>query len=190
VAAALWPDVSDRRATANLRTTLWRLLSIAGWPVVVAQDDLLQLSPAVAVDLHECGELLRNVRLGTSVRRDVLAMFSSELVPEHYEDWIIFARERHRQFRVHALEELCRVAAERGQFDAAIEAGLLAVECEPLRETSCAALMCAHLAEGNVIEAVRQLKIYRDSLSEAGLVDVSTRTLDELIATAGRAAVH
>src|SRR5215207_2972089 len=88
---------------------------------------------------------------------DVAALtVSGDLLPDWYDEWIAVDRERLRQLRVHALEALCeRWTAER-RFGEALEAGLAAVQVEPLRESAHRALIGMHLAEGNVVEAVRQ----------------------------------
>src|SRR5919112_4822723 len=46
VAAALWPDVTERRAAASLRSTLWRLATPTGFLLETA-DDTLRLVPDV-----------------------------------------------------------------------------------------------------------------------------------------------
>jgi DNA-binding SARP family transcriptional activator len=181
IAGTLWPETSDKRATANLRTALWRLSSMTGHAAIVSECDRLQLSPRVKVDLRDCRNYISAVRRGRAVPGRALPLLAMELLPDNDEDWVAFARERHRQLRLHALEELCRRATAGREFDRAIETGLLAVDCEPLRESSHAALIEAHLAEGNVVEARRQLESYRHALSDAGLGYVGTEALDALV---------
>src|SRR4029450_13229953 len=78
-----------------------------------------------------------------------------ELLPGWYEDWVLFERERLRQLQMHALEAIAgRLTAERG-FAGGIGGGRAAVRLEPLRESATRALIAAHLAENNVVEAVR-----------------------------------
>jgi DNA-binding SARP family transcriptional activator len=67
----------------------------------------------------------------------------------------------------------------------AIAAALAAVRAEPLRESSQRALITAHLAEGNVSEAVRNLDSYRRLLL-AELHIAPSVELENLVATAGR----
>jgi DNA-binding SARP family transcriptional activator len=185
VAGTLWPDICEQRAMGNLRTVLWRLSSTLGATAVVATDaDRLLLARGVNVDLYRCLDYVNTIRAGQPVPPEAVSLLSAELLPDRYEDWIVFARERHRQLRLHALEHLCRRATEEGDYDRAIEVGLLAVACEPTRATSQIALIRAHLAEGNVTEAHRQLAIYRKSLIDAGLGHVSTEPVEALITTA------
>ena len=74
------------------------------------------------------------------------------------------ARDRartHPPMRIHALEALGRTLINVRRFSDAIDAALAAVAAEPLRESAHVVLIEAHLAEGNVSEAVRQLERFR-----------------------------
>ncbi len=88
-------------------------------------------------------------------------MAASELLPGWCDDWVVFERERLRQLLMHALEVLATRLAVEGRFAAAIAASLEAVRMEPLRESAHEALITVHLAEGNVVEAVRQYQRLR-----------------------------
>src|SRR5207249_4170428 len=91
---------------------------------------------------------------------------AGELLPGWYEDWLIVERERLRQRMLHMLEAACRRLTEAARFAEAIEVGLAAVAVEPLRESAHAAVIHAHLAEGNLVEASRQYELLRDLLRE------------------------
>ena len=71
--------------------------------------------------------------------------------------------------RLHVLERLSTWAARSGRFADAIVVGLLAVEGGPLRESAHRCVVRAHLAEGNVDEAVRQVAAYLAELDAADL---------------------
>jgi DNA-binding SARP family transcriptional activator len=94
------------------------------------------------------------------------APFLVDLLPDWYDDWVILERERYRQLRLHALEALSRLLADRDRYAEAIDVGLAAVACEPLRESAHRVLIRTHLAEGNVAEAARQYRSYRRMLQE------------------------
>jgi DNA-binding SARP family transcriptional activator len=157
VAGQLWLDSTGDRAAASLRSALWRLHRAAG-DVVWASARQVGLSPWVEVDVDVIGAAAHAVLAGEQAHPgDVAALTASgDLLPDWYEEWIAVDRERLRQLRVHALEALCeRLTAER-RFGEALEAGLAAVQAEPLRESAHRALIGMHLAEGNVVEALRQ----------------------------------
>ena len=95
-----------------------------------------------------------------------MSALCGDLLPGWYDDWIVLERERFRQLRLRALDTLCERLAEAGCLDAALEAGLAAVAGEPLRESSHRAVVRVHLADGNVAEAIRQYRLYRQLLHD------------------------
>ena len=165
VAGSLWPDTSDRKACANLRSTLWRLNGLAA--VVSATPVTLALDPNVTVDTHHLEAAARSL-VDEDDPVDVSDLdpsdLSGELLPEHWDTWLLFERERLRQLSLHALEALSHRLSAQGRHTAAVLAGIAAVEAEPLRETANRVLVEAHLAEGNVAEAVRHYRRYEDLL--------------------------
>lgn len=168
VAGTLWPETSDSRAAANLRSALWRLRQVSR-PLVDATATRLQLSYGVEVDVLKLEEVMR--RIGD--RRTHLAapdierlMSPADLLPGWYEEWVVFERERLRQLRLHSLDILSERLVARRRFALAVEAALAAVRDEPLRESSHRSLIRAHLAEGNVSEAIREYRGYRQLLND------------------------
>lgn len=165
VAGVLWVDAAEDRSLANLRSTLWRLRRSAG-TVVEARGSQLQLAPDVAVDVRALSELARSV---LEERTDCAAirladLTHGDLLPTWYDDWVLMERECLRHARLHALEALCDLFATAGKYWHAVEAGLAAVRGDPLRESAQRALIRAHLAEGNTLEARRQYRAYEDLL--------------------------
>jgi DNA-binding SARP family transcriptional activator len=76
--------------------------------------------------------------------------------PLRYDDWLVDDRESLRHLRLHAMENLADELSRQDRHAEAIQAALAAVRLEPLRETAHAALIGAHLAEGNRSEALRR----------------------------------
>ena len=168
VAGTLWPDTSDTRAAANLRSALWRLRQVSR-PLVEATGDRLQISHGVEVDFFELEAVIRRIHDHRTepAALDVERLASpADLLPGWYEDWVVFERERLRQLRLHSLDVLSDRLVERGRFALAVEAALAAVREEPLRESSHRSLIRAHLAEGNVSEAIREYRGFRQLLSD------------------------
>lgn len=99
-----------------------------------------------------------------------IMVLTREILPDWYDEWLLPARERHRQLRLHALETLCALLTRVGRFGEAIQAGLSAVSIEPLRESAHLRVIEAHLAENNLIEALRQYRLLETLLlRELGL---------------------
>lgn len=164
VAGVLWPDATEKHAAASLRSALWRLSQPHdGRATVMATPQTVALASAVRLDLREALAAGKALLQGAAGTPDV-SMFSGDVLTDWYEDWVIVARERFRQLRLHALEVLCLRLSGEGRAAAAIEAGLAAVAGEPLRESAQRVLIEAHLAEGNAVEAVRQHDRFRNLL--------------------------
>lgn len=160
VCEALWPDRDTQRSAANLRSALWRLRGPAA-DLVTATRDVLTLRP-VACDVTEVAATAEALREGRATV-DTLAIrhFFDDLLPAWYDDWLLLERDRFVQLRVEALVTLCELLAARGRFAEAIEAGLVAVAADPVREDTHRALILAHLAEGNPQDAARHYERYR-----------------------------
>jgi DNA-binding SARP family transcriptional activator len=167
VAGSLWLDSSEERAYASLRSTLWRLHR-SGTRVIECSGPRLALDASMVVDLRESETLAQRILGGpTGEDFDVRVIsLSADLLPDWYDEWIVFERERYRQLRLRALDTLCGRLTEAGRLDAALEAGLAAVAGEPLRESSHRAVVRAHLADGNVAEAVRQYRLCQRLLND------------------------
>jgi DNA-binding SARP family transcriptional activator len=194
VAGSLWLDMPERRATASLRTALWRTNS-GRRAIVVTSATHVGLEPAVAVDLRHTTQLARSIIDGRANGRQpapdavaTLMRAPDELLPDWYEDWVVVERERYRQLRLHALEALSFELAAHGDFSRAVEAGVAAVAIEPLRESAHRALMNAHLEEGNAVEAIRQYRSFTRLLRAQLGIDPSAhiRALADRAVGAGR----
>ena len=186
VAQALWPDTPAARAAANLRSTLWRLRHGHGEGPISSTPYGLALGPETVVDIHAVHAMTAGLVHGPGDGPDRLdpATLSDDVLPEWSEEWLLSTREWFRQVRLHALEALCHRHCREGRFGEAIEVGLAAVACEPLRESAHRAVVEAHLAEGNPAEALRQYRAYRRLLDdELGLPP--SRRFQELIAGLG-----
>ena len=169
VAGALWPDASEARAYASLRTALSRL-SVVGHEAIVVTDSTIALAPAVRVDIREARALAhRLIDAAVPVASDATARaidsLSADCLPDWYDEWAVIESEEWRQLRLHALDALARHLTAAGRFGDAVAAALAAVRADPLRESACAALIAAHIAEGNQSEAIRAFERYRALLA-------------------------
>jgi DNA-binding SARP family transcriptional activator len=166
VSGSLWPDVAAQRANANLRSALWRVPMVSQQPLVAATTTHLRLCPEVEVDFQIAAQRAsRALRPGKGIGSEVdVELLCDDLLPDWYEDWIVFERERHRQLRLHALDVTCSELIELGRYGEALEIALKEVAAEPLRETAFRLLVRIHLAEGNVAEALRQYRRFAHML--------------------------
>jgi DNA-binding SARP family transcriptional activator len=168
VAGSLWGNTSEKHAAGSLRSALWRL-GHPKHPLVEVMDTHLRLSPTVAVDVHASEALAHRVlddSLDLSQSDLDESLLAADVLPDWTEEWVLVKREHHTQLRLRALEALCRRLIGLGNFGQAVQAGLLAVSGEPLRESAQRALIAAHLAEGNAAAAVKQYDSFRELLRD------------------------
>jgi DNA-binding SARP family transcriptional activator len=182
VAGTLWPEATQTRSCANLRSALWRL-HCSGLDLVTRTVTHVELATSVWVDTHDVVALARRLLDGAAAcsHEDLdSTRFGGELLPDWDDDWLLVERERLRQLCLHSLEAQCRRLVAIGRYGAAVEAGLAAVAGEPLRESAHRALITVYLAEGNHSEALRQYQGYRGLLREELGLDPS-RQMAELL---------
>lgn len=161
VSGTLWPDRSEARVAASLRTAIWRLQQ-AEAHLINADGQRLGLAHRLRVDYRRRSALAGSVLAGNDDPAAIAELCRpGELLPDWYDDWLAIEREHFRLLRAQALERLAERLAQRRRFGEAAEAGLAAVTSDPLRETAHRALIRVFLAEGNAFEAVRQFRLFR-----------------------------
>jgi DNA-binding SARP family transcriptional activator len=168
VAGRLWPETTEVRAFANLRSTLWRAHR-CGHQLVEPANSHLRLAADVQVDVHRATAdarlLIDGSAEGTDQDPQRFALLS-QLLPDWYDDWVDIERERYRQLGLHALEMLAGRLTAQGRSGEAADAAVAAIAGDPLRESAHRSLIRVHLAERNPSEALRQYRSYRAMLSE------------------------
>ncbi|WP_405651771.1 BTAD domain-containing putative transcriptional regulator [Streptomyces sp. NBC_00019] len=176
LAGTLWPEVTEGHARGSLRTTLWKLPP-GEPPLIGCRGDALQVTPALRVDVHAFTRTALCVVQGDGPRvGPALGLLTGEdLLPGWDEDWVLLERERLRQLRLHALDALAEALIRQGRPALAMEAAWASVRAEPLRESAHRAVVSAHLAEGNVVEAVRHYDAFCRLLDEELGVEPSPR---------------
>ena len=170
VAGSLWLDSTDDRAAGSLRSALWRLNREGR--VVETSGEKISLVSDVAVDV--AAAVVQAHRLLDPASDECPSFYDvrlrDDLLPDWYDDWLAFERERFRQLRIHALESLCERLIALDRFGEAIETALAVATAEPLRESAHRILIRIHLAEGNGAEALAQYRRFRALLhDELGL---------------------
>ncbi len=165
LAGLVWPDRPEHRAIANLRGAIWRLpprLRLA----VDKSADWVRLDHSWVVDLHDAVRAAKRLRAGdfdgfSDAHRGLL---SADLLPDWDMDFLVVARERHHQLRLHALEDLAHLQIRAGHPLDAVDTALSAIAAEPLRETAQCLLLTAHLEAGNRAEVIRAFERFRGLL--------------------------
>jgi DNA-binding SARP family transcriptional activator len=172
VAGTLWPESTEDRSHASLRSALWRLNGTEPG-LVRSAGGALVLNHSIEVDASRMASTARMVMGGFFDSRrvgEIKELFAHDLLPEWDDEWVVVDRERLRQLRLHALESLAEQCTRAHRFGDAIEACLLAIGSEPLRESAHRTLIEAHLAEGNRASAMQHFELYETLLqAELGL---------------------
>lgn len=164
----LWGDRTEERASACLRSAIWRANASSGARIVDADRTRVALSPDVGVDARQASTAAHAQLTGGAPVNPV--MLTGDLLPGWYDDWVMVERERIRQLCLSAMEQMAQSLLDAGQVSLAIEAALSVVTTEPLRESAQRVLIEAHVAAGNRGEALRQFDRCRDLLrAELGL---------------------
>jgi DNA-binding SARP family transcriptional activator len=167
VANTLWPIGDDGRAGGNLRSALWRL-NRAGIDVLAVDKHSLEVRDDVLVDVRLVGEWANRLIGGAPPEEDLVVLPSGidalDLLPGWYDDWVLMERERVRQRMLHSLDALSRCLVRAGRWAEGVEAAMVAVAAEPLRESAQRALLEAHISEGNWVEGRRAFNAYRSLL--------------------------
>ncbi|MEU9152860.1 BTAD domain-containing putative transcriptional regulator [Streptomyces sp. NPDC048417] len=178
VAGTLWPDVAEEHALGSLRTVLWRLRRMRQ-PAVRSDGDSLCLADSVSVDVDDFTRaalrLAGSLQVPDEAPPPLVLLEGGELLPGWDEEWIPPERERLRQLRLHALESLSVRLTVSGRYALALEAALRCVAIEPLRESAHCAVVAVHLAENNVVEAIRHYEAFRRLLREELGLEPSAR---------------
>nr|WP_198151567.1 BTAD domain-containing putative transcriptional regulator [Kibdelosporangium sp. MJ126-NF4]CEL16475.1 transcriptional regulator [Kibdelosporangium sp. MJ126-NF4] len=175
VAGTLWPENTMSRASANLRSSLWRATR-TGHHVIDASVHEMSIAEHIKIDIHEAMtrayQLLDHSCscdgiLTTQTRTDL----SADLLPDWSDnEWVLVEQEQYHQLRMHALEAMSERLTAAGRHGEAVAAGLAAVRAEPLRESAHRALINAHLGAGNQGAALHQYEQCRRMLlDELGL---------------------
>ncbi|MER5639731.1 BTAD domain-containing putative transcriptional regulator [Kitasatospora sp. NPDC002227] len=168
-AAVLWPQLDPARAGAALRTALHRLPGERAH-LVDSTPERLRLAPHITVDLVErraVAAQLLNLALpmgAEELSRAISCELGTDLLADWEEDWLSHHQVRWRQLRLHALEALSARLSEAGWAGAAVDAALVAIHSDNLRESAHETLVAAYLAAGNQIAAHAYRISYRELL--------------------------
>jgi hypothetical protein len=101
VGRTFWPEVPQERASANLRSTLWRLRQ-PRFPLVEATVRELRLASCVRVDFRDGVSFAHRLLSAPSDPTNLgvgWRSFAGELLPGCYEEWVLLERRsftRHR----------------------------------------------------------------------------------------------
>lgn len=175
LAGLLWPETTEHRALASLRTGIWRVNQAAPGLVVSAQG-VVELGRRPEIDIDALIETSRCVLEGTGPGASPLDPGAAgELLADWDDCWLEQERERLRQLHLHVLEAAASRLADEGRYGLALESALAALRADDLRESAHRTVIAIHLAEGNVAEARRAFDHCRRTLHDELGIEPSAR---------------
>ena len=191
----LWPDLSPKAASNNLRGALHVARRVLDPDPSTASlylslhGDQVALCPGgqLWVDVEAFEEAASAARSSKdpAAYRTVIELYSGELLPvDRYEEWVHSRREELRRLCLTLLVELADLYEERGEHEPAVEALVRVVGEEPTLEEAHAGLMRLYALSGRQGEALIQYGRLRRILSSQLGVEPSpaTRRLRDEIA--------
>lgn len=174
VAGVLWPDLSERRARANLSTVTWRLRRVLGergmsHSLVEGTGELISLSTALCeIDV----EHFRRDSLGPECKASsldilsrgahALTLYRGDLLEDWDCDWCVTERENLRQRYLHTLRTLVEGFERRGRLDLSLRYAKQAVETDPFSEQNQRNLIRLHCLSGDKVSAAHQYRRFAE----------------------------
>jgi DNA-binding SARP family transcriptional activator/tetratricopeptide (TPR) repeat protein len=146
IASSLWPDVPDSSARNSVRSALWSLRQVFGKHADAVLDTSRNRIGLhnVSVDFRHFAELVSADRLD-----DALALGAGELLAGLDDEWVLMARDAHRDRLIALLAASSNTAAADGDSVLAIARARAAAELNPLSESCARLLMCRYEEVGD-----------------------------------------
>jgi DNA-binding SARP family transcriptional activator len=155
IAFCLWPDLPEARARANLRKLLYQLQqALPDAPRFLRADThTLQWQPGAPFSL-DVAEFETHAASPADLGRAV-ELYTGNLLPDCYDDWIVPERERLRLKYHEALEHLIQQMEDERNHVAAQGFAQRLLQSDPLREEIYRHLMRLYLLNGDRAAALR-----------------------------------
>jgi len=153
LASLLWPDVLDASARASLRSALWALRAAlgptAGEYLHAGRDHVELAGDGLVVDVRELERLL-----AAGCPQEAVALHRGDLLAQFDADWVLDARDEHRDRLCGAYAALAAAAEGAGQVTTARDWAAKRVAAVPLDEQAARELIRLLVADGDQAGAV------------------------------------
>ena len=181
LAHLLWPNKSDTRARANLRSALANLRQVIGelqadspYLLITHQDIKIDPCDQVRLDVDEFSEIFnikaiepQNIsqfdKVLTIYQGEFLTGFNlSENLP--FNEWVLLKREQYARMMDSVLQKISNYFEMRGEYVKALPFAWRHVELEPWQETARRQLMRLLVQSGQQAQALQQFRDLEDAL--------------------------
>ena len=153
LAALLWPDVLDASARASLRSALWALRAAlgpaAGEYLHTGRDYVELAGDGLLIDVRELERLLAAGR-----PREAIALHRGDLLSQFDADWVLDARDEHRDRLCASYAALAAAAEAEGNVETARHWAAKRAAARPLDEQAARDLIRLLVADGDPAGAV------------------------------------
>jgi DNA-binding SARP family transcriptional activator/tetratricopeptide (TPR) repeat protein len=153
LAALLWPDVLDASARASLRSALWALRAAfgpaAGEYLQTGRDFVALAGDGLRIDVSEFERLL-----AAGCPLEAVALHRGDLLSQFDADWVLDAREEHRDRLCAAYAALAAAAESDGDVPTALHWAAKRSTAKPLNEQAARDLIRLLVADGDPAGAV------------------------------------
>ncbi|MCP4428414.1 MAG: AAA family ATPase [Chloroflexi bacterium] len=168
LAFQFWPDSAEPQARTNLRKAIHKLRR-----ALPDADQFLRLNRQTiqwrpdapfTLDVDEFEQSLKTNGQVLEVAnrqslivnlQNAITLYHGDLLPGHYDDWILVARERLRQRCLRGLERLVGLLEKERRFSDAIRYAQRVLREDPLHEAAYRRLMRLQALDGNMAGALR-----------------------------------
>ncbi|MFN8446948.1 MAG: BTAD domain-containing putative transcriptional regulator [Caldilineaceae bacterium] len=165
LAFLFWPDSNEQQARTNLRNALFQLRNQLPDPDLLLQVESQTLQWRAdaplgldVADFEEALAIAQTAKEPAAVQQalqQAVNLYVGELLPGHYDEWLLPLREQLQNAYFSALEQLIALYERQQNFAKALETGQRLLQLDPLRETSYAQLMRLYAAAGDRAAALR-----------------------------------
>jgi len=171
LAFRFWPDTSDAQAQTNLRQLLHtlrqRLPNADAYLLVNERTVGWRTDAAYTFDVAEFEQALQTASKAVgqakiSALEQAVTLYTGDLLPTCYDDWVIPVREQLAQAFVSAVEQLVLLHEERRNYSAAITHAQRLLGYDPLQENTYRHLMRLLALTGDRAAALR---VYHDCVA-------------------------
>lgn len=186
VAFALWPDVPETAARANLRRHLLLLRrylpqAARDHPWLLSDRITLQWNPDADywLDVEAFGRLLQETGSEDVMNhlKTAIDLYQGDLLPDNHDEWVLVERERLRRHYTQAAERLSALQEEIGDVPAALATAQRLLARDRLREATHRRVMRLYYLAGDRAAALQQFDACQRLLREEMDVDPMPETL-------------
>ena len=170
LACTFWPDHNEADARSNLRRHLYELRRVLppapdDCPWLLIDNSSVQWNPAAPYWCDVVAFLQASSNPGQLA--EAIPLYTDDLLPELYEDWIFVEREGLRNRFFDTLSQLLSQARDRGDQTAALGYAQQILHFDPLREDVLRELMTLRYATGDRAGALQAYQRFVQRLREA-----------------------